>query len=341
MSLTLQQYAGLAFYQERINITEQDLVRGDSMQLWIKYLPFGQNLPNPYTVTNSSSAATSGATSLTLASISEPVSGETYGTIYRGDVLNFPAGFAIVSADTFLGTDPGTGFTVGTITLSSGSVATIPITAGGSGYTVPPIITLSAPTSGVTATANAFLTNGVVTGILITNPGSGYGTTPPTATIAAVSNLTLPILPLIGSVAASATTTSYLLNSVLFLTEGGVVDTQGQEMTSRVKAQSLFQTKAIQMRNATLTANGTLLKGDPSVQLFEQFAQGGEPIFFQARHAPFQSFVNGYSYGTGPAARQGVGFVQNFQPQSAATDFVKVQATISVSGSHQPYVLLS
>jgi hypothetical protein len=48
--------------------------------------------------------------------------------------------------------------------------------SGGTAYTVPPLVTIEAPTGAnpVTATAVAIVTDGVVTKITITNPGSGY-----------------------------------------------------------------------------------------------------------------------------------------------------------------------
>lgn len=57
-------------------------------------------------------------------------------------------------------------------------VGSITITDGGSGYSAAPTVTISAPTSGTTATATATVTGGVVTAVTITDPGSGYTTTP-------------------------------------------------------------------------------------------------------------------------------------------------------------------
>jgi hypothetical protein len=56
---------------------------------------------------------------------------------------------------------------------------TIPASGGGSGYTLAPVVTISAPGgSGKTATATAVISNGVVTAINVTFEGSGYTTTP-------------------------------------------------------------------------------------------------------------------------------------------------------------------
>jgi len=52
----------------------------------------------------------------------------------------------------------------------------------GVGYTVVPTVTLSAPPSGVTATAHAVLNSGNLS-YVVDDPGYGYGTTPPTVTL--------------------------------------------------------------------------------------------------------------------------------------------------------------
>jgi hypothetical protein len=100
------------------------------------------------------------------------------------------------------GTGTGTGGT-GTTTVNGGSgspgqVIAINIASPGSGYLTTPNVTLSAPTSGTTATATASLgITGTVTAITVTNAGSGYTSAPNVVLsggggtgAAAVSNLT-------------------------------------------------------------------------------------------------------------------------------------------------------
>ena len=67
--------------------------------------------------------------------------------------------------------------------LSAGSVNAITVRNGGAGYTVAPLVTLSAPASGTTATATATISGGVVTAVTVTSGGSGY-TAIPTVSIA-------------------------------------------------------------------------------------------------------------------------------------------------------------
>jgi len=73
-----------------------------------------------------------------------------------------------------------------TTTSGSGSISSININAGGTGYSST-AITISAPniSTGVQAVATAILTSTVVTGITISNYGSGY-TSPPTLTMTQV-----------------------------------------------------------------------------------------------------------------------------------------------------------
>ncbi|MEI6388650.1 MAG: hypothetical protein WCQ50_18700 [Spirochaetota bacterium] len=69
-------------------------------------------------------------------------------------------------------------------TLPSHGIGTITITNSGDGYNLEPIVTISAPSSGTTATATATINGGKVGIITITSVGSGY-TSAPTVTISA------------------------------------------------------------------------------------------------------------------------------------------------------------
>ncbi|MCH8474688.1 MAG: LEPR-XLL domain-containing protein, partial [Opitutales bacterium] len=65
-------------------------------------------------------------------------------------------------------------------TALGGAVSSIEVTFGGTFYTEPPVVTLSAPqlAGGTQATAQAILENGSVVGIEILNAGSGYTSSP-------------------------------------------------------------------------------------------------------------------------------------------------------------------
>jgi cytoskeletal protein CcmA (bactofilin family) len=89
------------------------------------------------------------------------------------------------------------------VTLSGGAVSSISVTHGGSGYAVPPVITIEAPGgSGVTATATASVAAGRVTSITITKAGSGYtaqpqaeAALPPVPFTSVWANAAVPVLP--------------------------------------------------------------------------------------------------------------------------------------------------
>lgn len=68
--------------------------------------------------------------------------------------------------------------------ITIGSVSTIAVTNGGTGYTSAPAVTISAPNeaNGVQATAVSFITANAVSGISLTEAGSGY-TSAPTVTL--------------------------------------------------------------------------------------------------------------------------------------------------------------
>jgi hypothetical protein len=64
---------------------------------------------------------------------------------------------------------------------------TVTVTAGGSGYVIPPLVKFSPPaTGGLSATGYAVLTAGAVSSVVVTNQGAGY-TSAPTITVENVS----------------------------------------------------------------------------------------------------------------------------------------------------------
>ena len=67
--------------------------------------------------------------------------------------------------------------------FSGTTVTALTVTAGGTGYTSAPTVSIAAPTSGTTATATATVSGGVVTGLTITEAGTNYvSKTPPAVT---------------------------------------------------------------------------------------------------------------------------------------------------------------
>jgi hypothetical protein len=78
-----------------------------------------------------------------------------------------------VPANTSSGADNGLNFGLG-----NGTLTTIRVTNGGSGYTVAPTVTIDSPKSGTQAKATAVVSGGAVTAIKITDGGSGYTSVP-------------------------------------------------------------------------------------------------------------------------------------------------------------------
>jgi len=84
---------------------------------------------------------------------------------------------------------PGTGGATAVATVAGGIVTAVTITNGGIGYTGPPLVTFSPPSTpgGITALGTATVSGGQVIDIDVTFTGSGYATAP-TITIGPASN---------------------------------------------------------------------------------------------------------------------------------------------------------
>ena len=336
MVLTLSSYAGYEPYLSGQSITEQDQIRGDSTEFWMCALAFGLLLPSSYSLTTSSSASADDEN----VHLSLP-SGTSSLTLYRKDALYFSHdnSIAVVSTTTTLGAT-GSGASA-TATLTSQEVSSIAVTNGGSGYgsTAAPTISFTGG-GGAGAAATATVSNGVVTAITVTSGGSNY-TSAPTVVITGATNTTLPVIPLAAGISNSSSASTYALIPYQSIETGGLPETTGALMESRVKSQSLFKAKGVQSRDSKISLNGTLLKDDAAVQILEDASTNASRIFWQSRHAIYQSFQSGTQlYGSGTGARQGIAVVDSFQPQADENNFMKVQASLNVDGFHIAYKLL-
>ena len=100
-----------------------------------------------------------------------------------------------------------------TCTISGGAITAIAVSAGGTGYTTAPTITIGAPGgTGTTATATATVSGGVITAFTITSGGTGYKATP-TVTITPVSGGT-------GGVAGAVTIATSTVTSIAIVNAG-------------------------------------------------------------------------------------------------------------------------
>jgi len=98
------------------------------------------------------------------------------------ELSNSGCGYTVAPSIVAVGGE-GAGFAA-TTTIANGTITSITISNGGSGFSTDPIVTISGPIGGgTTALAHAHISSaGVVTAIYLTNAGSGY-TSIPTITI--------------------------------------------------------------------------------------------------------------------------------------------------------------
>lgn len=85
------------------------------------------------------------------------------------------------TTNSFMMSGAGSGATAGTVTYSAGAVTGVPVSAGGSGYTVPPRVTLTGGGGSGAVAVATINSSGVVTAVTVVNGGTGY-TSAPTAT---------------------------------------------------------------------------------------------------------------------------------------------------------------
>jgi hypothetical protein len=86
-----------------------------------------------------------------------------------------------------------------TISAVDGTVTNLTLTNPGSGYAIAPVVTISAPGTGIRATAVATVSNGIVTGLAITYAGTGYTAVP-------IVTLATPAASVVQAVATSTIT---------------------------------------------------------------------------------------------------------------------------------------
>ncbi len=105
----------------------------------------------------------------------------------------------------------------------SGSVTSFTVTAGGTGYTAAPTVTLTGG-GGTGATATATVTGGVVTAISVTAAGTGYTSAPTvgfTGGSGAGAAATATIIGAVSAIAVTAGGTGYATAPTVTLTGGG------------------------------------------------------------------------------------------------------------------------
>lgn len=194
------------------------------------------------------------------------------GTGYAvGNTVTFPGGTATVSSvnsgavtAVTLATSPaqttdpagsgiatsggaGTGLTLDVTatpgTASNGEVSLINVTAGGSGYSAVPTVTISGG-GGTGATATATIYGGVVTGIVVTNGGIGYTSVPTVAITQTAASPTAPDGFLLND--RSAWISDIYDESTMVMPQGYMVDLKAQgdyfavTSTAATRGQKIF-----------------------------------------------------------------------------------------------------
>lgn len=155
---------------------------------------------------------------------------------------------------------------------------------------------------------------------------------------------TVPVLPLEGGIADNETAKTYGMLPVWSLSEGGIPETSGQEASSRNRSESLFPVKIVVGRDYSINCNGRFVKNDPGAHLLESLSDGPKKIYWESRYAPYVSMVDhlgtAIAEGSGPAAKRGTAFVQNFSMPATSQDMQQLQCTLMGSGSFSAYVPL-
>ena len=127
-----------------------------------------------------SSAPSGGLTAVGIATMIEGIvdcNGTSSLKVQGVEIINPGYGYTVAPSVVFLG--GGGAGAAATTTIGNGIVGIITLSNGGSGYATAPIVTISPPSSGTTATARAKINSvGIVTQISITNAGSGYTSSP-------------------------------------------------------------------------------------------------------------------------------------------------------------------
>jgi hypothetical protein len=152
-----------------------------------------------------------------------------------------------------LGTNPdnGSGLDAGSITSINvgGTLKTINVTAGGSGYTSAPVVNINGG-GGSGATGSAAVSGGVVTSVTISNPGAGY-TSSPTVTLS-------------GGAGTGATATSVLTSGGTGYTSAPTVTITGGSGTGATATATI--TSGV-VTSVNITSPGTGYTSAPTVSL--------------------------------------------------------------------------
>ena len=163
------------------------------------------------------------------------------------------------------------------VAVPTGTITTLALTAGGSGYTSAPTVVIGAPdiTGGTQATATVTLSGGGVTAITVTSGGSGYTSTP-TVTLTGGGGTGATATAVLSAAGVQSITVSnggagYVGTPTIALTGGGG---SGATATATVSGGAIT--------GITVTAPGSGYTSAPTVEIT---AAGGDTITLTAAAA--------------------------------------------------------
>jgi len=215
-----------------------------------------------------------------------------------------------------------------------GSVTSVRITSGGSGYTIAPGVTFSpppAPPSGstiITRTAEgyAIIVSGSVTNVVITDPGAGYQTAPGISFLGSNTSV---------AVAVATVTTSFIAGYIKINGGSGYVDAPEVKITggggTGATATAVVDLGTGQVTQLNVVTSGTGYISSPSVGIT---SSSGVFVNFSSTGALPTPLISGTTYRAESPLDTATG---TFTVQN--TDFSDVNITSSGTGTF--YVVLS
>lgn len=164
-------------------------------------------------------------------------------------------------------------------------------------------------------------------------PGGGVSIVRYTTTID-VTETELPILPMVGSAVTGEIAYTFALYPVESLSEGAVPDRTAEIVGTRNKSESLYSTKSVVSRGATMNLSGRFVKSDAGIWALEKASSSKDKVYFEVRYAPHLVFYdeqgNQLPVGDGTGAAKGMAIVTAFSMPSPSSDMQIQQCSLLV-----------
>lgn len=171
-------------FTNTVSATANDLVylAGNSSLSFLATNPTGGSTPSTVELRNSGNLNIAAGSTLTLSAAvtgsSKALTKTGSGTAVFGAASSYTGGTTLNSGTLTLAGSASPAVLARAIpVLSGGTVASVTVVDGGSGYTIAPTVSFSGG-GGTGATATATISGGVVTGITVNTPGTGYTSDP-------------------------------------------------------------------------------------------------------------------------------------------------------------------